>query len=728
MNFEKIKACVATLWMSFTQAAKQVMEATQSVVAHAFLTVANTIKGLHEMGTEQQTEVTKSETIRTVNKGKSRALAEDMATQRHEVASVEAKDWHKRPLDWDIIGTGLFLFFVLLFLEVLYVHFFGMQFHVSKIFLILLHSICLSFLLSLIKYTIVRRTMLLLFVILICSVYYGEATYFSVFKMFAFWSQIVRIGDLVGIKEQLNDVFHPEYDVFFIPVVVLIVFYLGRLGILFVKRQKPSRRVVLPFKQRMIGVGAALLALIMLCGYYAYGTGDLNKVYLKNSVDYVNRYSLFDAAIFNSVQSLLPIFKEPAPSEADIEQEFAIVREVNDATNRYKDKNLIFIEGESIAPFAIDPILTPTLYRLKTEGYNFNNYYSPRANTLNSEYALMNSFYLTPEKEEEPFSAKDSMAGLFKKSKYSTQVFHDFYGTFYGRDDKMPKTGFDKFYDLGALNMSFTPGDLPNDVELFTNSFPYIEQEDRFLAYYITMSGHSGYDINLRSSLLENVEHVRARFPEYPQIVQTYLAAAMVTDQGVSKLYEQLEASGKLADTVLVFVGDHYPYGVSQPMLEETFGLAHQLDVYKTPFIIWDHSRPAQVRNDVMSNVDVLPTLANLFDLDLQYGMGQDMFSDHVADVLVEWYDFRTYSFLTPKGGYDGLKYETIGDITQGEVNAIQQRMYRREAMNNSEYLRQLLSDDPVEEPGAQSQDLPAVAVTGFVNLLRLQRQRRKCA
>jgi len=700
MNFEKIKKSLAAFVVTFEQIVKQTIEAGVTFVRQAFLVMLDSVNGMVELTRKWRDALMRADENADVKKVAKDGVLTSGKAKGNAVMQGEQTDVNKRVLDWDIIGTSLFLFFTLLFLEMLYVHFFSMQFHVSKIFLILLHSICLSFLLSLIKYTIVRQVVFLLLVILICSIYYGEATYFSVFTMFAFWSQIVRIGDLVGIKDQINDVFHPEYDVFFIPVIIVILFYAGWLCLNVIKHSEISSKYVLPFKHKIIGVFASLFALILLSGYYAYGTGDLNKVYLKNSVDYVNRYSLFDAAIFNSVQSLLPIFKEHAPSEGDIEREFSIVREITPQTNRYKDKNLIFIEGESIAPFAIDPVLTPALYRMKTEGYDFNNYYSPRANTLNSEYALMNSFYLTPEKEEEPFSAKDSMAGLFKKSKYSTQVFHDFFGTFYGRDEKMPKTGFDNFYDLGALNIGFTPGDLPSDVELFTNSFPYIAQQDRFLAYYITMSGHSGYDLNIRLSLHDNFERVRARFPEYPQIVQTYLAAAMVTDQGISKLFEELTASGKLDDTVIVFVGDHYPYGISQPVLQDTFGIERQLDVYKTPFIIWDSSRPAEVRNDVMSNVDVLPTLANLFDLDLQYGMGQDMFSSHVADVLVEWYDFRTYSFLTPKGGYDGLTYEIIGDLTQSEVNAIQQRMYRREAMNNSEYLRALLRDDDTTKDG----------------------------
>jgi len=600
-------------------------------------------------------------------------------------------------IDWDIVAIAICLFVVFIFSESMYVHFLRLQLTGVKVVLLLLYSVFFSFLLSLIKNSIVRRGVLLLLVLFIGGLYFVEATYFAVFKTFALWSQFIRLDELIGIKDQAGNFIRDEFHVFFLPAIVLVLLYVIDWSYAFTHRIKVSIRKAFSLKEKVIGICVSLLCLLLVGVYCIYGLGDMNKLYLKNSVDYVNKYSLFDGFIVNSIESVIPIFKEPEPIGAEIEREFGIVDSPNKQTNLYKDKNLIFIEGESIAPFAIDPVLTPTLYRLQREAYAFNNYFSPRANTLNSEYALMNSFYLTLEKEEEPFSPKGSMAGLFKKKGYSTQAFHDYVPNFYGRAEKLPQSGFDEFYHVYDLNIDFELPEFPSDVELFVNSFPHIANKDRFLAYYITVSGHSGYDIVGRPSLNDNFKRVQARFPEYDEEVQTYLAAAMVTDQGVGKLYEDLERTGKLDDTVIVFAGDHYPYALDDELLQETFHIEPQLYLYKTPFFIWDVTRPAQVRTDLMSNVDVLPTLSNLFGLDLKYGMGQDMFSDRVSDVIVEWYDFRTYSFLTPQGGYDGLTYEIIGNLTPRQVTEIQQRTYLRERLNNSKYLRDLLKDDPVD-------------------------------
>jgi len=600
----------------------------------------------------------------------------------------------QKPLDWKIVGSALCFFVILSFSELLYIHFFAMRFHASKMLVLVLYSVFFSFVLSLVKKKKLQRGIFCLIVFFISCLYFGEATYFAIFKRFALWSEIARIGDLLNIQESAGNFMHYEFYVFFIPsFFVLVLTFSGVLKkVAYTSNEVEGYR--LSKKERRLGTIFSFIMVIMVTVYYTCAIGDMNKFYLKNSVEYVNRYSLIDAFGLNSVQSLLPVFKEWEPTKSDIDREFLLQHEKNEKTDLYKDKNLIFIEGESIAPFAIDPILTPTLYQMQKEGYNFNNYYSPRANTLNSEYAIMNSFYLTPEKDNEPFNVQDSMARLFKKSDYSTQVFHDFYDFFYNRAQRLPQSGFDAFYDLKALDITLNSPDLPLDFDLFANSFPYIEEKDRFLAYYITMTGHSGYELRLRPSLFDNLEHVKARFPDYSLKVQIYLAAAMGTDQGVKKLYEDLTRSGKLADTVIVFVGDHYPYGVDMEELQATFNIERQLDVYKTPFIIWDASHPAQTRDNLMSNVDVLPTLANLFGLNLRYGMGQDVFSHRVDDVIVEWYDFRAYSFLVPKGGYDGLLHEVIGDLTPEQIHTIQQRMYERDIMNNSLYLRKFLAAD----------------------------------
>ena len=50
----------------------------------------------------------------------------------------------------------------------------------------------------------------------------------------------------------------------------------------------------------------------------------------------------------------------------------------NDYTGMFEGKNVVFFLAESLDPIAIDPVLTPTLYKLANGGFNFTNYYSPK--------------------------------------------------------------------------------------------------------------------------------------------------------------------------------------------------------------------------------------------------------------------------------------------------------------------------------------------------------------
>ena len=47
----------------------------------------------------------------------------------------------------------------------------------------------------------------------------------------------------------------------------------------------------------------------------------------------------------------------------------------NEKTGMFEGCNLILITAESFSYLAIDPELTPTLYKLQTEGFNFTNFY-----------------------------------------------------------------------------------------------------------------------------------------------------------------------------------------------------------------------------------------------------------------------------------------------------------------------------------------------------------------
>lgn len=587
----------------------------------------------------------------------------------------------------------IYFFSLILFFELLYAYYFPLNFHVMKLFFVLLYSLIFTAGSLFCTHRYSRNLFLGITTIFITILYFGEASYFNLFKSFALWDQLLRVDELAGIMGTLGEFIERKFLFMLLPLLLLLIFFVyeyrnSNKG-LFTQIPKIS------LKQKCLFLCGSVLMVNTLSLFSFYVLQDNNKLLIKNTTEYVRNYSLIDAFFINSIEPVIkPLFKGKEVEPEVIERVFGISKSENEMTNKYESKNLIFVEAESIAPYAIDPILTPTLYQLKTEGYDFDNYYSSRTNTFASEYAILNSFYLTPEKEVEPFSSKNSMPGIFRKEGYSTQAFHNFMSDYYSRDEKMSELGFDAFYGSNELNIHAEQPDFPSDIELFENSFQYLEDKDNFLAYYVTVSAHGGYNSEFRPRVHDNLAIVEALYPEYDEKVQTYLAAAMITDQGIENLYMNLEKSGKLDDTIIVLVGDHYPYAIDDAILMNTFDIKQELDLYKVPMIIWDVSQPSQVIDSRMSNVDILPTLANLFNVDLKYGMGKDIFSDQKDEIFIEWYDNRSYSFMTAHGGYDYLTGETIGDLNKEELKALRKYTYRRAEWNNSEYLRELLKDD----------------------------------
>jgi len=98
---------------------------------------------------------------------------------------------------------------------------------------------------------------------------------------------------------------------------------------------------------------------------------------------------------------------------------------------------------------------------------------------------------------------------------------------------------------------------------------------------------------------------------------------------------------------VFVLTADHYPYGLTDVEVEELRGepLATEADLYREGLLIWNSAMEAPVDVEKpCSNVDVLPTVSNLFGLeyDSRLLMGNDIMSDSPGYVL-----FNNWSLVT---------------------------------------------------------------------------------
>jgi len=352
----------------------------------------------------------------------------------------------------------------------------------------------------------------------------------------------------------------------------------------------------------------------------------------------------------------------------------------NEYTGIFKGHNLITICAESFSCHLIDKELTPTLYKLSTEGFVFNNFYgSFESVTTDGEFCYCLGMFpdLSRGKYNSSFKATNdsplpyTLGSIFKSIGADTFAYHNYYGTYYERYISHPNMGYDVFRtpDTGLDVEIGWPG---SDLELFQASVDdYIDSGEQFHAYYMTFSGHHKYDKdNLMSERnLDAVDHLNCS-----EKVMRYRAANMELEKGLAYLMERLEEAGIADETVIVLTTDHYPYGLTEEEFSELAGkeIDPNFEKYKNSFICWSGSMEEAVQVDKLcSTIDILPTILNLFgfDFDSRFIIGRDVLSEHEGIAIL-----ANQSFITEDYRFDAINNELIitadRKVSEDEVNA----------------------------------------------------------
>ena len=306
-------------------------------------------------------------------------------------------------------------------------------------------------------------------------------------------------------------------------------------------------------------------------------------------------------------------------------------------TGMFKGKNLIFILAEGFNEIAVDEQRTPTLYKLVNNGFVFKNFYSPVfLSTTGGEFQATTGLIPTQEtlslwKKYQP-SIKYGLGNAFKPLGYDAFGYHNWTYTYYKRHLTMETLGFNNYLGCGnGLEERMNCGWLPYDSEMINVTTPdYLGKDKNFVAYYVTVSGHSPYNVNdnIGRHHFETVENL-----EYSTSVKYYLAAQVELDKMLETLINKLKESNQLDDTVIALVGDHYPYTLSTEEVNEVASYQKDgiIEINRSNFILWNSEIEEPIIVDkVGSQIDVLPTILNLFgvDYDSRLILGKDILSD----------------------------------------------------------------------------------------------------
>ncbi len=342
--------------------------------------------------------------------------------------------------------------------------------------------------------------------------------------------------------------------------------------------------------------------------------------------------------------------------------------------------------------------MTPNLYKIYSQGYSFENHYTPRysCTTGESEYIALTSLvpfnnictpnaYLRNNYEE-------SLPALFKKAGYDCYSFHNWNDEFYDRNTLHLSMGFDQYRDIDALDIDLIWG-WQSDFELIKQAFSYFKDSDKFFSFIITSSMHWPYDENstLGTRYLEEINAVHG---DYPMEIKRYLSKSMEFDKGIGELLKMLEEEGKADNTVICLFSDHHPFKLSTSTIEKYSLLRNRKELYGndlTPFIIYNPNLEPTVFSEVNSSFDQVPTIANLFGLnyDSRLYAGSDIFNDDCA-VIYPNADWITNEgiYQISKNIFTSFNDEDVSDAYISKINnRVQNSINVTQAMMKSDYL-----------------------------------------
>lgn len=375
------------------------------------------------------------------------------------------------------------------------------------------------------------------------------------------------------------------------------------------------------------------------------------NIILEKEITYHKMDIDFDTLIENetnqTIKNMHEYFKNAHPTET------------NNYTGMFEGKNLIVLVAEAFSPMSINEELTPTLYKMYNEGFQFTNFYTPvyYVSTSDGEYVSLTS--LLPKDGTWSMSASRNnylpfvYGNMFKNINYNTRAYHNGTYTFYNRNYSHPNMGYKFKACYGGLNINC--GIWPqSDIEMIEATINEYINDEKFMTYYMTVSGHLQYTYIGNTIATKNKKYVKDL--PYSEPIKAYLATQIELDKALELLIQELEKAGKLNDTVIAISADHYPYGLTNEDIKNYADYVEdeKFDIHKNSFILWNNEMEKSIKvTKYASSLDILPTILNLFNLeyDSRLLIGKDILSDEEGIVI-----FNDRSWINSYGKYDSVK------------------------------------------------------------------------
>lgn len=330
-------------------------------------------------------------------------------------------------------------------------------------------------------------------------------------------------------------------------------------------------------------------------------------------------------------------------------------------------KNLIIIQVESLQNFCLNRTyegqeITPNLNALLGENtLYFDHYYTNmgKGNTSDAEFSTQTSLYPVIEGASYDLYVDNdfrALPQLMKENGYTTSAAIGDDKDFYNRSTVYPNLGYDYFYNEENLEMDEISGLGLSDKSMFSQMADNLAaQEGPFYSFIITLTNHYPYVLeeNFDATLKLNDSDKDTLFGGYLQTVR-------YTDEALGEFIQTLKDNGLYENTVIAIYGDHHGLNCldeeNYNRMSEYLGYSYDYDtMLNIPMLIHIPGLGySETIETVGGQVDFLPTIANLYGLDLSQSVtfGQDLVNAEEGFVATVAYMLQGSFFK------DGVMYE----------------------------------------------------------------------
>jgi lipoteichoic acid synthase len=307
-------------------------------------------------------------------------------------------------------------------------------------------------------------------------------------------------------------------------------------------------------------------------------------------------------------------------------------------------QNVIMIMCETCEDYAFTREHTPNYYRLYDEGINFTNFYSAAKSnyTYDAEFkSLTSMMYFQADNFMYSFGSNsytNALPHVLGEFGYTANSFHNYYQTFFNRDQIHPNMGFERYYAFEDLGIEENDN-WPLDSIMFDSFKDLIApvQDDPFFSFVMTVTPHGPH--NKYREELKSYYDILANDPKYqdaPIELLTITAAQMNFDEGLGTLLDDLENKNLLEDTLIILFSDHKNYSSFPTTYEYSNPATRDIpyEMEKVPFIIYSKKLGSDEMNTLTSHYDITPTIMDLLGISYyqDFYYGQSIFLENKED------------------------------------------------------------------------------------------------